>query len=86
MLRQHREWLQSFLLPCRLDQPRHVDEYIRAICCEHKLRDVDGGAITQSVRRVCTRKSPSRSSGLTLELRQGVWRMLNTVNVFLHRA
>ena len=27
---------------CRLDQPCHVDEYIRAIFCEHKLRDFDG--------------------------------------------
>ena len=27
---------------CRLDQFCHVDEYIRAIFCEHKLRDVDG--------------------------------------------
>ena len=26
---------------CRLDQPCHVDEYIRAIFCEHRLRDVD---------------------------------------------
>ena len=27
---------------CRLEQPCHVDEYIRAIFCEHKLRDFDG--------------------------------------------
>ena len=27
---------------CRLDQPCHVDEYIRAISCEHKLRDASG--------------------------------------------
>ena len=27
---------------CRPDQSCHVDEYIRAISCEHKLRDVDG--------------------------------------------
>ena len=27
---------------CRLDQECHVDEYIRAIHCEHRLRDVDG--------------------------------------------
>ncbi len=27
---------------CRLDQSCHVDEYIRAIFCEHKLRDFDG--------------------------------------------
>lgn len=27
---------------CRLDQECHVDEYIRAVHCEHRLRDVDG--------------------------------------------
>ena len=27
---------------CRLDQECHVDEYIRTIHCEHRLRDVDG--------------------------------------------
>lgn len=27
---------------CRLDQDCHVDEYIRAIHCEHRLRDADG--------------------------------------------
>ena len=27
---------------CRLDQACHVDEYIKAISCEHSLRDVDG--------------------------------------------
>ena len=27
---------------CRPDQACHVDEYIRAISCEHKFRDVDG--------------------------------------------
>ena len=27
---------------CRLDQSCHVDEYIRAISCEHKLRDASG--------------------------------------------
>ena len=26
---------------CRLDQECHVDEYIRALHCEHRLRDVD---------------------------------------------
>ena len=26
---------------CRLEQPCHVDEYIRAISCDHRLRDVD---------------------------------------------
>ena len=27
---------------CRLDHECHVDEYIRAIHCEHRMRDVDG--------------------------------------------
>ena len=27
---------------CRPDQACHVDEYIRAISCEHKFRDIDG--------------------------------------------
>ena len=27
---------------CSLDEPCHVDEYVRAIHCEHRLRDVEG--------------------------------------------
>ena len=39
---------------CRLDQPCHVDEYIRAIFCEHNLRDVDGRSCP--VCRACLHK------------------------------
>ena len=39
---------------CRLDQPCHVDEYFRAISCEHKLRDVDGRYC--SVCKTCLHK------------------------------
>ena len=27
---------------CSLDEPCHVDEYVRAIHCEHRFRDVEG--------------------------------------------
>ena len=48
---------------CRLEQPCHVDEYIRAIFCEHKLRDFDG-RYCLVCKAVCTGISPSRAHGL----------------------
>ena len=49
---------------CRLDQPCHVDEYIRAIFCEHTLSVTLTGAIAQYAGHVCTGASPSRAHGL----------------------
>ena len=48
---------------CRLDQFCHVDEYIRAISCEHKLRDADDATAWSAVR-ACTGPSPSRAHRL----------------------
>ena len=66
---------------CRLEQPCHVDEYIRAISCEHRLRDADGRFCLVCKIMSAQGHRHREATGYLPGLRQNLRRMVNAVNV-----